>query len=118
MTEYTKLLKDLVIEDDIKDSYGGELYGTIKIGNPTTNEAYGYVDYGLYRGRINSITSRDAKFGDIFHIKMIEVFKPHQRKGYATKLMNYIRKKYKGYKIDSGMLTEEGAKFMKQGKHK
>ena len=39
MTEYTKLSKDLIIEDDIKDSYGGEMYGTIKIGNPVTNEA-------------------------------------------------------------------------------
>jgi hypothetical protein len=100
MTEYTHLSKDLVIEDDILDCHRGECFGRIKIGNPKTGEAYGYVDYSIW--------------SDIFHGKMIEVFDGHKQKGYATKMLNYIKKQYKEYKIDTGMLTDDGAKFMKK----
>lgn len=116
MTEYTKISKELVIEDDIRDSHGGELFGTIKIGNPSTNEAYGYVDYSLLRMHLNPATDKPAKFGDVFYIKMIKVFDKHQTKGYAKLMMNYIKKKYRGYKIDTGMVTEDGANFMRRKK--
>lgn len=99
MSDITKVSKELVIYDDIMDAHHGQMDGIIRIGNPDTNKVYGYLEYSLY--------------GNGFHINMIEVYKDHQRKGYATVLMNYVKTKFKKYKIHGGYTTEEGTKLMK-----
>jgi ribosomal protein S18 acetylase RimI-like enzyme len=99
MSEITRISKELVIYDDITDSHHGQMDGIIRIGNPDTNKVYGYLEYSLYSNG--------------FHINMIEVYKDHQRKGLATILMNYVKKKFKQYKIHRGYTTEEGAELMK-----
>jgi ribosomal protein S18 acetylase RimI-like enzyme len=99
MSEITRISKELVIYDDITDSHHGQVDGIIRIGNPVTDKVYGYLEYSLY--------------GNGFHINMIEVYKDQQRKGHATILMNYVKKKFKKYKIHGGYTTEEGTKLMK-----
>lgn len=104
MSEITKISKDLIIFDDILDAHDGQLDGIARIGNPTTNQVYGYIQYSLYQ--------------KTFNVQMIEVYKEFQRKGYATILTNYIKKAYKGYKINNGYTTEEGNKLFQSIKRK
>ena len=102
MSDITNLSKDLAIYDDIMDSHHGQLDGIIKIGNTATDQVYAYLEYSLYI--------------DTFNVNMIKTYKEYQRKGYATLLMNYVKKHYGKYQIRTGYTTDEGAKLMKATK--
>ena len=99
MTEITKLANGLVIQEDVTGFHHGQTDCIVKIGNPVTNEAYGYIAYNLYQGDI--------------HIAMIETFPTHQRKGYATLLLKYLKESNPKSKIHNGYTTDEGHHLMK-----
>jgi ribosomal protein S18 acetylase RimI-like enzyme len=100
MSDITHISKDLVIYDDVMDAHHGQMDGIIRIGDPKTNVVYGYLQYSLFRGE--------------FHISMIEVHEKYQRKGYATILLNYVKKAHKQYKIIPGYTTDDGTKLIKK----
>jgi ribosomal protein S18 acetylase RimI-like enzyme len=102
MSEIFRISKGLKIYNDVLDAHHGQVDGIIRIGNPITNKVYGYLEYSLYNKE--------------FHINMINVYKEYQRKGYATILINYVKKEFKGYKLKEGYSTEEGAKLLKSVK--
>jgi ribosomal protein S18 acetylase RimI-like enzyme len=84
----------------VMDAHHGQMDGIIRIGDPKTNVVYGYLQYSLFRGE--------------FHISMIEVHEKYQRKGYATILLNYVKKAHKQYKIIPGYTTDDGTKLIKK----
>ena len=100
MSVTAKLPNGLVIDEESTGAHHGQVDMIIKIGNPITNEAYAYFQYSEYQGDI--------------HIQMIETFKNHQRKGYATLLMKYLKEKNPKSKIHNGdYATDEGHKLLK-----
>ncbi|DAC71803.1 MAG TPA: hypothetical protein DSN98_08540 [Thermoplasmata archaeon] len=102
----------IVIENTVKDTHFGETYGIIKIGVPVTNDLYGYLNYSTLKGVVDQ-TVLPPKYGNIFRVHMIRVFSKYQRRGYATSMMTYVKKNYKGYKIDLNTITPEGSHFFK-----
>jgi len=94
-----KLSKELIIDEDVTGFHHGQTDVIMRIGNPVTDKVYGYIQYSIYQGDI--------------HIQMIEVYKEHQRKGYATILMNYLKETNPKSKIHNGYSTDEGHKLLK-----
>jgi GNAT superfamily N-acetyltransferase len=92
------------IKETIKEKYRGQVFGNIIIRNYSTNEQIGYIDYTIS--------------GKTFYIDMIKIEPKYRRKGYATQLMEYVKKKYKGYEVDSGTFYPDGKKFFAALKNK
>lgn len=100
MSVVEKLSNGLVIDKESTGAHHGQVDMIVRIGNPVTDKVYSYIQYSIYQGDI--------------HINMIETYKEHQRKGYATILMNYLKRDNPKSKIHNGdYATNDGHKLLK-----
>ena len=86
---------------EMTDHYCDQSCFIVKVGDPKTNEVFGYLTYALYQNEIG--------------ISLIEVKEKYRRQGYATMLISEMKKQNPEITaIDYGYLTEDGSKFFKQ----
>ena len=76
---------NLMIVDETLGSQNGQTDGIVKIGNPNTDEVYGFIEYSTRNGklRINNVSVEGA----------------YAKKGYATYMTNHLKKTYKNIDI-------------------
>jgi ribosomal protein S18 acetylase RimI-like enzyme len=95
---------NLIIIDEVTGSHHGQVDGLVKIGNPNTDEVYGLLSYSIH--------------GNKLHINMVEVSPEYQRKGYATYMVNYLKRANRKQNTNWGFTTVEGTKFKKHVERK
>jgi len=97
-----EVLRESVEHLDFRDEHLGSQSGQddMELGLYINNEIIGMVQYTLYDGEMS--------------VKDILVSPEYRRKGYGSRMMQYIKKAHPEYEYKPSMMTDLGAKF----KHK
>ena len=103
MNWYKKSNLELKFENNHRDAYRGQNYYTL-LARDNNNVPIGGIDY--------------SEFEDQIYIDYIEVLKQYQRQGIGSKLYNKLVELWPNYKINWGMMTEEGYSLKESLKNK
>ena len=76
------LNSNLILVDEVVATHNGQVDAMVKIGNPNNDEVYGYVEYSIFNNRIK--------------VTNVCVSETYAKKGYATIMMNHIKRSHKG----------------------
>jgi GNAT superfamily N-acetyltransferase len=89
----------LMYELSVTDYYKGETFGFIVLYDEVAQKKIGYLDW--------------SKFHDDVWVKMIEIYPEYRRKGYGTKIINFLKKSFPDKTITYSGTTSDGDKFLK-----